>query len=84
MLGDVRAAKLPHTLRRWPVYRMRVHCEMNHNLAFAATRLRNTALLFERGECDRDFAELGIDITDKRESVAERIRQLADAIEDGQ
>lgn len=57
---------------------------MNHNLAFAATRLRNTALLFERGECDRDFAELGIDITDKRESVAERIRQLADAIEDGQ
>lgn len=54
---------------------------MNHDRAFAATLLRNTALQFERGECDADFAELGIDITDKRESVGERIRQFADAIE---
>lgn len=54
---------------------------MNHDRTFAINRLRGVAAQFERGECDRDFAELGIDITDKRESVAQRIRELADVIE---
>ena len=54
---------------------------MNHDRAFARTMLQNLALLFERGQCDRDFADLGIDISEMRASLAEGIREIADAVE---
>lgn len=54
---------------------------MDHNHLFAGNRLRGLALLIERGHCDRDLAELGVDPTDKREDIAAGIRQIADAIE---
>lgn len=42
---------------------------------------RAGGLLIERGQCDRDLAELGVDPTDKREDIAAGIRQIAEAIE---
>ena len=57
---------------------------MNHNKAFAVTRLRNIALSFERGEMDGEFTaaiEAGLDIEKLREAMIERCRWLADEIE---
>lgn len=54
---------------------------MNHNHLFAGNRLRGLALLIERGQCDSDLAELGVDLADKREDIAAGIRQIADEIE---
>ena len=57
---------------------------MNHNRTFLTNRLRGLALQFERGQLDAEFTAAEVPISDMRSTVAERIRQLADAIEDGQ
>jgi hypothetical protein len=57
---------------------------MNHDRTFAVTRLRNMALLFERGEMDQEFAaaiEAGVDIGPLRETMTRRLRELADALD---
>ena len=56
---------------------------MNNDDAHKAVRLRNLALLFDRGELDKEFAAAEVPIADMRETVARRIRQLAEAIEGG-
>lgn len=45
--------------------------------------LRGLAAQFERGELDQEFAEAQVPIADMRETVVQRIRQLADTLESG-
>lgn len=54
---------------------------MNHNAEFRRNRLLGLALAFERGELDKEFAAAEVSISDLRSTVAQRIRELADAIE---
>lgn len=56
---------------------------MNHDRIGKANRLRSMALRFERGELDAEFAEAQVPIADMRETVVQRIRQLADTLESG-
>lgn len=54
---------------------------MNHDDAFCRNRLLGLALLIERGQVDREFAESDVPIADRRALIVKRIRELADAIE---
>lgn len=56
---------------------------MNHDRAFTSNRLLGLALQFERGELDAEFAAAEVSIADLRSLVADRIRQLADAVDGG-
>ena len=53
---------------------------MNHDRAFTRNRLAGLALLFERGELDKEFAAAEVPIADMRAVVVQRIRELADSI----
>ena len=92
VLGHVRSAELPRQKYDGLLHRLQLHdpstqCStvaiMSHDATHKVGRLRNLALLFERGELDREFAAADVSIADMRETVARRIRQLAEAIEGG-